>query len=126
MNLSNMNRKKMQYIELKEMTFHAYHGVMEQERKTGNTFTIDLELHTDLSRAIRTDQLEHTVDYAGIYRIVSEEMQITAYLLEHLAGRIVAHIKKDFPQITSVKIRIAKRRPPVGGEIKEAAVILVF
>ncbi|MDR2057398.1 MAG: dihydroneopterin aldolase [Dysgonamonadaceae bacterium] len=114
----------MQYIELKGMNFHAYHGVMEQEQKVGNTFTVDLKLYADLSRAIRTDHLEDTVNYAFIYAVVKEEMQIPSRLLEHAAGRIVRRIKQQFPTITAVEIRLAKRNPPFSGDIKEAAIVL--
>jgi dihydroneopterin aldolase len=121
-----MNSKKVQYIELKGMTFHAYHGVTAQERKVGNTFTLDMKLHTDLSRAIQTDRLENTVNYAAIYAIVAEEMQIPSQLLEHVAGRIIRHIQTDFPAINTIEIRLAKHNPPVPGEVKEAAVVLKF
>jgi dihydroneopterin aldolase len=121
-----MDDKKMHYIELKGMIFHAYHGVMEQERKVGNTFTVDLELYTDLSMSIETDQLEDTINYALIYDIVKTEMAVSSCLLEHIAGRIGKRIKKDFPQIETLKIRLAKLNPPVSGEIKEAAVVLQF
>jgi dihydroneopterin aldolase len=114
----------MQYIELKGMIFHAYHGVMEQERKVGNTFTIDLRLYADFSRAIQTDRLEDTVDYALIYDMVEKEMKIPSQLLEHAAGRIINRIKENAPLITKVKIRLTKLNPPVSGEIKEAAVVL--
>ncbi|MDR0507933.1 MAG: dihydroneopterin aldolase [Dysgonamonadaceae bacterium] len=115
----------MQYIELKGMIFYAYHGVMEQERKVGNTFTVDLKLHADLSEAIQTDRLENTINYAEVYNIVKEELAIPSQLLEHLAGRVVKHLKQKFPVIISAEIRLAKLNPPVlGGDMKEAAVVM--
>jgi dihydroneopterin aldolase len=116
----------MQYIELKGMIFHAHHGVMEQERKVGNTFTVDLELYVDLTCAMQSDQLEDTINYAVIYDVVKEEMQIPSQLLEHVAGRIINHIKEKFPLINTVKIRLAKLNPPVSGDIKETAIVLKF
>jgi dihydroneopterin aldolase len=115
---------KMQYIELKGMNFHARHGVMEQERIVGNTFTVDLKLEADFSRAIQSDRLEDTLNYALIYDAVKEEMQIPSQLLEHVAGRIIRRIKRQFPAIDSVEIRLAKHNPPVCGEVREAAIVL--
>jgi len=117
---------KTQCIELKGMSFYAYHGVMEQEQKVGNTYTIDLKLYADLSRAAQTDNLNDTVNYAAVYEIVKEEMKVPSQLLEHIAGRIINHIKRDFPKITIVKIRLAKLNPPISGDIKEAAVVICF
>jgi dihydroneopterin aldolase len=106
------------------MNFHARHGVLEQERIVGNTFTVDLKLCADFSRAMQTDRLEDTVNYALIHDVVKEEMQIPSQLLEHVAGRIVRRIRRQFPLISSVEIRLAKLNPPVSGEVKEAAVVL--
>jgi dihydroneopterin aldolase len=117
---------KMQYLELKGMSFYAYHGVMEQEQKVGNTYVVDLKLHVDLTQAIKTDCLDDTVNYAAVYAVVKQEMEIPSRLLEHVAGRIVGQIEQAFPEITSIEIRLAKLNPPVLGEIKEAAVSILL
>ena len=111
-------------IELKKMIFHANHGVMEQERIVGNTYRIDLKLFLDLSKAIESDKLEDTLNYADIYKLIKEEMAIPSFLLEHVAGRIVRKIKQNYPHISKITIRLAKRNPPIEGEIHEAAVII--
>ena len=115
---------KTQFIEIKGMSFYAYHGVMEQEKKVGNTYTIDLKLYTDLSKAIQTDNLDDTINYAAVFDVVKEEMKVSSQLLEHVAGRIINHIKQCFPKITAVEIRLAKLNPPISGDIKEAAVVI--
>jgi dihydroneopterin aldolase len=114
----------MQYIELKEMVFHAYHGVMPQERKVGNTYTVDLKIHFDCRRAMLSDDLNDTIHYASLYKIVKEEMAVPSNLIEHVAGRIVRRIQNDFPQIENIEIRLAKKNPPFGGDIREAAIVL--
>lgn len=114
----------MNAIELKGMVFFAYHGVLEQERKVGNTFTIDLHLFLDLSQAAFSDKLEDTVNYASVYELVKTEMEQPSNLLEHAAGKIIMKIKETYPQILRVGIRLSKKNPPVGGDIQEAAVIL--
>ena len=40
-------------IELKEMRFYAYHGVMPQETKVGNNFVVNLILTAPLEQAVR-------------------------------------------------------------------------
>jgi dihydroneopterin aldolase len=112
----------MQYLELKEMIFHAYHGVLEQERKVGNTYVIDLKIYFDLEQAMHSDDLADTVNYVSIYEIVKQEMLLPSNLIEHVAGRIIKHIRIDFPQIKNIEIRLAKKNPPFGGDIKETAV----
>jgi len=112
----------MQYIELKEMNFHAYHGVMEQERKVGNTYTVDLKIYFDFREAMRTDNIKDTINYASVYEIVKQEMAIPSQLIEHVAGRILQRLRDDFPSIQLIEIRLAKKNPPFGGDIREVAV----
>lgn len=114
----------IQYLELKEMIFHAYHGVLEQERKVGNTYTIDLKIYFDFDQAMYSDDIKDTINYASIYEIVRQEMTKPSNLIEHAAGRIVEHIQANFPQIKNSEIRLAKKNPPFGGDIKEVAVVI--
>lgn len=114
----------MQYLELKQMTFHGYHGVMEQEKIVGNTYIIDLLIYFDFSTAMISDDIHDTINYVAIYNIIKQEMSIPSNLIEHLAGRILDQIKKSFPQVEKLDIRLAKKNPPFGGDIKETAVII--
>ena len=44
-------------IELRRMTFYAYHGVAPQETRVGNTFIVDLILTAPLENAVWSDDL---------------------------------------------------------------------
>lgn len=112
------------YIELEKMTFFARHGVFEDERLTGNTFEVDLRIRTDAGKAVESDDVADTVSYAVIYDIVAEEMSEPAALLEHLAGRIIKSVRKRFPDISEIEIKVSKLNPPVKGELKKASVII--
>ncbi|MDR2621468.1 MAG: dihydroneopterin aldolase [Dysgonamonadaceae bacterium] len=112
----------MDYIELKNMIFHARHGVLEQEKTVGNTFTVSLKLYLNLSVAGQSDHLNDTLNYAEVFDIVKKEMAIPSNLLEHAANRIIQAIRQAFPQVVKIQIRLAKIRPPVNGEMGEVAV----
>ena len=114
----------MSWIELKGMTFHAFHGVGAQERKVGNIYTVDLKFELDIRDAAETDNLHDTVNYASVYAIAKEEMALPSHLIEHAAHRIIRHIRLDFPQIKTIEIRLAKQNPPFGGDIREVAVVI--
>ena len=114
----------MQCIELRKMIFHAYHGILEQEKKVGNTFIVDLKIYFDFQKAILSDDLNDTINYAAVYEFVKQEMEIPSQLIEHAAGRIIQRLQKEFPIIKKAEIRLAKKNPPFRGDIKEAAVIL--
>lgn len=110
------------YIFLDNMRFYAYHGVGEQENLIGNEFTVSLQLQVDITAASETDCVEDTVSYADVHQAVKEEMAIPSKLLEHVAGRIVRRLLNEFPAIEQVKIKLAKRNPPMGADIEAAGV----
>jgi len=111
-------------IKLTEMKFFAFHGVMPQEKQVGNYFVVNLNFSAPLGQAMRTDDLKHTIDYAAVYRIVENEMNIPSHLLEHVAGRILYSLKNHFPQIIHIELSLSKLHPPLGGEVHSATVKL--
>ena len=109
-------------IILEQMSFFANHGCFVAERIIGNTFTVDLAVDFDFSRAESTDNLADTLDYSRLYALVKEEMQRPANLLESVAGRIVARIEREFPAITGGVIKLKKSAPAMGGQLGASGV----
>ncbi|WP_291530818.1 dihydroneopterin aldolase [Bacteroides sp. UBA939] len=113
------------YIFLDNVRFFAYHGVYEQEQRDGNEFVINLRLKVDISRAAETDDVAHTVNYAEVYEVVKDEMNIPSKLLEHVCGRIVKRLLRTFPAIKGIELKLAKRNPPMGADLDAAGVEVV-
>lgn len=111
-------------IELDQMSFRAHHGCLEKERKEGNLFLVDFRGETDMKKAVESDALEDTVNYAEIYELVKHEMAIPSDLLEHVAGRIVKAIEKKFPEFVRFEVRVSKRNPPVDGHVEWSRITL--
>ena len=110
-------------IELCDITFHAYHGVLPEERRLGNTFIVNLTLETDISQAMKSDNLSHTINYAEAYDIVKREMDIPSLLLEHACGRIATALLDHFSTLQRVEVRLAKKNPPIANaQCPESAV----
>ena len=112
-------------IELKQLEFFAYHGVLEHEKQEGNTFIVDVTMHVDISQAMQTDALEDTVNYAEVYASIKKEMEKPSELLEHAVGRILQSLRKDFPQVKTFQIRLAKLNPPIGGTAACARITVI-
>ncbi|MDR0431415.1 MAG: dihydroneopterin aldolase [Tannerellaceae bacterium] len=111
-------------IELNGLKFYAYHGVLPQERIVGNNFIINIILTAPLEKAIQSDDLGHTINYAVVYNLIKKEMAIPSNLLEHVAGRIIDSLKEAFPGLMEIELSLSKLNPPVGGDIRSASVIL--
>ena len=113
-------------IYLRNVRFHAFHGVLPQERIVGNDYLVNLVLDYDFSSAIQTDELQGTLNYAEVYQKVREEMVVPSKLLEHVAGRIAHRLFSDFPEIQKLQLSITKVNPPMGADSDGAGVEVVL
>lgn len=112
------------FIFLENIELFAHHGVLEQETTVGNVFIVNLKLEVDLQKASETDDLNDTVSYADIFEVIKQEMAIPSKLLEHVGGRIVRRIKREFASVKKVELRLSKRNPPMSGQIGFAGIII--
>ena len=113
-------------IYLRNVRFHAFHGVLPQEGIVGNDYLVNLVLDYDFSSAMKTDDLQGTLNYAGVYQKVREEMAVPSKLLEHVAGRIAHRLFSDFPEIQKLQLSITKVNPPMGADSDGAGVEVVL
>jgi dihydroneopterin aldolase / 2-amino-4-hydroxy-6-hydroxymethyldihydropteridine diphosphokinase len=78
-------------ITLTGLRAHAFHGVLEHERRTGQVFVIDVAVQLQLGTAGATDDLTETIHYG------------------HLAEQIVAAVERDpVDLIETVAERVAE------------------
>lgn len=113
-------------IYLRNVRFHAFHGVLPQEGIVGNDYLVNLVLDYDFSSALKTDNLQGTLNYAEVYQKVREEMAVPSKLLEHVAGRIAHRLFSDFPEIQKLQLSITKVNPPMGADSDGAGVEVVL
>ena len=109
-------------IYLKNIRLYAYHGCMDEEKKIGSDYLVNMKVEADLKTSSKTDNLMDTVDYVSLHNIVKEEMGRRARLLENVAERIVNRVLKDHTTVISVSVKVAKSNPPIGGNVEEVAV----
>ncbi len=106
------------------MKFHAYHGCLDFEKRDGNTFLVTVEMELDTNLAGKTDNLEDTLNYQEVYDVVKREMDVPSNLIEHVVKRIQNALVKEFPLIKSLKARLSKLNPPLGGEVEAVSIEL--
>lgn len=112
------------YISLNRLRFHARHGVLPQERATGGEFIVSVRAKYLFDKALESDNVDDTINYAEIFEIINKEMLTPSCLLEHLAGRIGRSIFNKMPMIESLDITVEKTNPPMGADSDGAAVEL--
>ena len=115
---------KESYITLTDLRFHAFHGVIPQERLTGNDYSVSLRIGYPVSEACLSDEVDDTLNYASVYDIVSQEMNVPSKLLERVAFRIADRLFRKFNLITALDVKLNKLNPPFGSDCYGAGVEL--
>ncbi len=97
------------------MTFHAYHGVWDEEKEIGQRFEVDVELTVDSSTAAATDKLKDTIDLYQVFKTVEDVVMNNKFnLVETMADRIASEILEKYRPY-EVLIRIRKPHAPIMG-----------
>lgn len=105
----------MDIIRLDNIDLFAYHGVAQEERETGQHFTLEIELYTDLTAAAQSDDLAATLNYATAYSIVAAAFCAEPHqLLERAAWRVLEELFKGL-SVDEIGIRVRKVAPPIDG-----------
>lgn len=115
---------KSSYITLTNVRFRALHGVLPQERRVGGDYLLTLRVGFDVSRAVQSDDVTDTLNYATLYEMARQEMAIPSQLLEHVAGRIGQRVLSEWPEVTTVDLTLTKENPPMGADCDGASVEL--
>lgn len=113
----------MTWIVLEGMRFYAYHGVYEAEKIVGCEYVVDVFVRPFLDKKkIKDDDLKNTVNYETVFQICRLEMNEPRQLLETVGHGIVARLKHQFAQMESLRVRLRKLHPPLGGRLDSAYV----
>ena len=112
----------MGIIKLQNIRTFSFHGCLEEEAKIGSDYRVDLEIKTDLRKSALSDDLNDTVDYVLLNRIVVEEMAIRSKLLENVANRIITRIFKEIASVSRINLSVSKLNPPIGGDVEAVTI----
>ncbi len=101
-------------IVLQGVSARGTHGVLDAEKRDGQTFVVDVVMTCDLERAGRTDDLGATVNYAEVAaavvaRITGPSFDLIERLAEVIADDVLRH---DLVEI--VEVVVHKPEAPVG------------
>ena len=114
----------MGIIKVEHIKCYAYHGCLEEEAKIGSQYEVNLEVEANLSPSSLSDNLNDTVDYVLLNKIVKEEMAIRAKLLETVALRIINRIFSESSLVSKAQVAVSKINPPIGGDVEKVTILL--
>lgn len=112
-------------VALEGVEFFAYHGFYPEERKNGNYFILDVKVslkHFDSNE----DDIHDTVNYESLYEICKTEMKKTRKLLESVVFSIIKTIQAKHPEASGAYVRLAKKNPPLGGQVDQSVIEMSY
>lgn len=111
-------------IELEGLVVFGHHGYLEEERRLGQRFLVDLWVDLD-EDATASDRIEETVDYRRLAALVREVFGgPSRLLLEGLAGAVADGVLARFGYVERVRVRVRKPDVVLEPPVEHAAVIV--
>jgi len=98
-------------IYLNNVTFFAYHGLYDFEKLNGNYFEVNAEIKYIPAQFVQ--EIEQTINYAEVFELIQQRMQIATPLLETIVMDVAEKILAQFSLAQEVSVHLKKINPPI-------------
>jgi len=110
-------------IQLRGLTVRGHHGVLENERRDGQDFVVDVTVWIDLDTAAASDDLSDTVDYGELASRVAGIVGGSAKnLIETVAADVAEDVMRD-QRIHAVEVVVHKPQAPIPLAFNDVSVV---
>jgi dihydroneopterin aldolase len=107
-------------IEVRGLEVFGYHGVLPEERESGQLFLYDVTLVAH-DAGVRSDKLGDTIDYTEVAACVREISEGRRFnLIEALAGAIADALVSRF-DVSRARVCVRKPDVQLGGPVEFTA-----
>lgn len=104
----------MDTITLSGVRARGFHGVLPEETRMGQEFSVDITATVDLHQASRSDELGDTINYAELAEIAHAVITgAPKQLIEAVGGDIADQVMEKFPRIADVAVTVHKPAAPI-------------
>ena len=116
----------MDKITIKNLKIFAFHGVNPEEKENGQNFFLDIDYYVDISKACQSDEIEDTVSYAKVVKVINAAFTSDKFnLIEKAAQKVADAIFENFGSIYKVEITLKKPEAPVKADFDYMAVTII-
>jgi len=117
---------KKNFIKIENIELWARVGVLDQERKFGQLFNIDIFLWYDFDECSQNDDIKATIDYSLIIdKVKSHAKTFSCYTIEKYSEEIIKVILCGFNP-DAIKITLTKSQPPIKGFNGKVSIVKFF
>lgn len=115
----------MYKIIIDALKIFAFHGVNPEEKVDGQTFEIDAVLKVDNNLANIDDNINNTVSYSKVIKVIRSAMLAKSYdLIESVAYYVEKAIFDEFEAVSEIEITVKKPQAPISADVNFVAVYL--
>ena len=109
-------------IELTGLECFGYHGVFEEEEKTGQPFIVDVTCWLDTAGI--EDDLSRTVNYAELADVAADIVEGPSRdLIETVAEEVAETAMQRFEILHAIEVTIHKPKAPIPRTFADVAVV---
>lgn len=113
----------MNKVLIRGLEVIASHGVNDFEKKELHPFVFDADIQTDFFKGAMDDDLEGTVNYSSICKLITEITQNNVFnLIEKLAYECAFSLLETFPAIKKVTLTVWKPEAPMNRKFQNVGV----
>jgi len=114
------------FLKIENIKLWARVGVLDEERKLGQLFSLDIFLWTDFDKSTLKDDIKKTVDYSKLVEILKNQSKtIYCFTIEKYSNSILEIIDKEF-KLSKIKIVLTKCNPPITGFDGKVSIVRIL
>ncbi len=114
------------FLQIENIKLWARVGVLDEERRSGQLFSLDILLWTDFEQCTSNDDVTKSVDYSKLVEILkSQSKKIYCFTIEKYSNAILEIIGKEF-QFSKIKIILTKCNPPITGFDGKVSIVRIL
>ena len=114
------------FLKIENIKLWARVGVLDEERKLGQLFSLDIFLWTDFENCTVNDDIKKTVDYSKLVQILKDQSKrIYCFTIEKYSNVILEMIDQEF-NLSKIKIILTKCNPPITGFDGKVSVVRIL
>ncbi len=109
-------------IHLDGVRAFGYHGVLEHEKVNGQEFIIDVVVETNFDKAVKSDDVADTINYALIAEdvvtsVTQERFDLIEKLADHIGQKVLAR-----EGVQRVLVTVNKPHAPIDADFTNVSV----
>lgn len=113
---------KKDYVEIRGVRAHGFHGLFESEQQAGQDFVVDVKLYLSLFEAGSKDRVELSVNYAEVAVEIEKIITGKPFLLIETLAETIATRCLGFENVQAVRVKVHKPHAPIAVAFDDVAV----